>query len=326
MLEPLNLFYEEPDPDRWLPGDRYPRAIIRRMVRGRPSPGGHERVFLNLCEGLRRLRVPFRTNDYGFARNNPRMLACIVGKPIVLDRTNWKNPILFGAAGYSHPSDDLDLFRRLPVKKVLVPGPWMKEMFDHDWGNAVEAWPVGIDTNKWTSSLAMEKSFDVLIYDKVRWDRDQYQAVLAEPIRRALNRSGITFRQIRYGFYREAEFQAALAQCRAMIFLCEHETQGIAYQQALSCGVPIFAWDRGGRWRDPSYYPHRVQFGPVTSVPYWDERCGMKFEDFPAFEERWDEFWANVMSGRFAPRDYVLENLTLEQCAGDYLRIAESIC
>ena len=43
-----------------------------------------------------------------------------------------------------------------------------------------------------------------------------------------------------------------------MIFLCEHETQGIAYQQALSRNVPILAWDRGGDWQDPTYYPERV--------------------------------------------------------------------
>ena len=42
-------------------------------------------------------------------------------------------------------------------------------------------------------------------------------------------------------FYREEEYRAALNKCRAMVFLCEHETQGIAYQQALSCDVPIFA-------------------------------------------------------------------------------------
>jgi hypothetical protein len=110
-----------------------------------------------------------------------------------------------------------------------------------------------------------------------------------------------------------------------MIFLCEHETQGIAYQQALSSDVPIFAWDRGGPWQDPSYYPHKVVFGPVTSVPYWDERCGMKFADVHAFRDKWEEFWDGIKSGRFAPRNYILENLTLEKCARRYIDIAESV-
>jgi glycosyltransferase involved in cell wall biosynthesis len=73
---------------------------------------------------------------------------------------------------------------------------------------------------------------------------------------------------MRYGYYREGDFLAVLSQCRTMIFLCEHETQGIAYQQALSCNVPILAWDRGGPWQDPAYFPDKVVFEPVTSVPY----------------------------------------------------------
>src|SRR4051812_31583165 len=99
----LNLFYEEPDDDRWVPLDRYPRRLVRRILRGKRQGGGQQRVFLNLCVGLDRLRVTYRVNDYRYAKGNPSALACIVGKPCVLDRMPWKNPILFGAAVYSHP-------------------------------------------------------------------------------------------------------------------------------------------------------------------------------------------------------------------------------
>jgi hypothetical protein len=106
-----------------------------------------------------------------------------------------------------------------------------------------------------------------------------------------------------------------------MIFLCEHETQGIAYQQALSCDVPIFAWDRGGYWQDPGYYPQRVRFAPVSSVPYWDARCGAKFQDIGEFANAWEVFWARYRNSRYSPRDYILEELTLEKCAKRYVEI-----
>jgi hypothetical protein len=35
-----------------------------------------------------------------------------------------------------------------------------------------------------------------------------------------------------------------------MLFLCEHETRGLAYQEALASNVPILAWDTGF-WLDP---------------------------------------------------------------------------
>src|SRR5436190_19715723 len=147
----LNLFYEEPENDRWLPFDRYPRRVIRRLVRGKPRPGGQTKIFLNLCAGLDRIGVRYRDNDYCYAKKNSNELACIIGKPSVLDKIEWQNPILFGAAVYSHPLDDPNLFERLPVRKVLVPGPWMKEMCKPYWGRNVEAWPVGIDTIGWQS-------------------------------------------------------------------------------------------------------------------------------------------------------------------------------
>src|SRR5262249_10387879 len=164
---------------------------------------------------------------------------------------------------------------------------WMKEMWRASWGDAVEAWPVGIDTDLWRPTDAGRKTTDVLLYDKVRWEHDRYEAALIDPIRAGLPARGRSIREIRYGFYREHEFHAALAQCRTMIFLCEHETQGIAYQQSLSCNVPILAWDRRGYWQDPSYYPDKVKFAPVSSVPYWDDRCGLTFSQTDEFPSQW---------------------------------------
>jgi glycosyltransferase involved in cell wall biosynthesis len=321
----LNLFYEEPDRDRWLPFDRYPRRIVRRVLRGKSVIGGHKRVFLNLCAGLDCLGVRYRVNDYGHARRNPNELVCIVGKAHVLDKMKWQNPILFGAAVFSHPLDDPHLFERLPVKKVLLPGAWMKEMWRPHWEEPIVVWPVGIDTDRWRPADATQKRFDVLLYDKVRWDHAHYETTLIEPIRRKLRDSGRTFRDIRYSFYREEQFHAALAECRAMIFLCEHETQGIAYQQALAAGVPILAWDRGGYWQDPAYFPAKVKFQPVTSVPYWDERCGRTFAAIEEFDDAWRRLWDEFQSGHYDPRAYILENLTLEKCARQYLLQVRSL-
>jgi hypothetical protein len=320
----LNLFYGEPDPDRWVPLDRYPRRAVRRIVRGRPQIGGQRRVFLNLCAGLDRLGVQYRVNDYSYARKHPGQLACIIGKPHVLDEMEWQNPILFGAAVPSHPVDDPDIFARRPVKKILVPGPWTEAMFKPHW-DAVEAWPVGIDTERWRPTADGEKTVDVLLYDKVRWEHEQYERSLLEPIRAVLRQRGRSVIEIRYGGYREEAYEAALRKCRTMIFVCEHETQGIAYQQALSCGVPILAWDRGGIWQDPAYYPHRVVYEPVTSVPYWDDRCGAKFRTIEDFPSALEEFWGEHRGRNYAPRDYILEQFTLEKCAGHYVEFADAM-
>jgi len=106
-----------------------------------------------------------------------------------------------------------------------------------------------------------------------------------------------------------------------MIFLCEHETQGIAYQQALSMNIPILAWDHGGFWQDPEFYPQRVNFSPVTSVPYWSDQCGLRFKNITTFAKSLDQFVKNLNKKKFKPRKYVYENLNLKLSAKKYLDI-----
>lgn len=315
----MNLFYQEPDPDRWIRYDHFPRRAIRRLLRGPRRPGGQERVFLNLCAGLRSLRIEFKINDFAFAKRNPSAPVGIIGKPHVLDVMEWRNPILFGASIMSHPLSALGLFERRPIKRVLVPGEWMRDMCAPYWGSKVQAWPVGIDTDLWSPAATQSRRTDVLLYNKIRWDHGHFEETLLAPVRASLRARGLTVHELKYGSYNEDDFHRELRKCRSLIFICEHETQGIAYQQALSCGVPVLAWDRGGFWQDPEFYPDKVKYGPVSSVPYWDDRCGRKFADLLEFTDVFSRFWEDCQIGTFAPRDFILENLTLEKAAQCYL-------
>jgi hypothetical protein len=128
----LNLFYEDKD-DRWFPGDRHLRRMARKMLFGEPRMSGQLRVFLNLCAGLDRLGIRYRVNDYGYIARHPEEVACIIGRIFLLDKFAWKNPILLGVAAHNHPLDDPDLFKRLPVKKVVVPGDWYADMYRPYW-------------------------------------------------------------------------------------------------------------------------------------------------------------------------------------------------
>src|SRR5215510_7237713 len=66
----LNLFFEERD-DRWFPGDRRIRPLLRRMLLGKSWISGQRRVFLNLCAGLDRVGIPYRINDYRYVQKHP---------------------------------------------------------------------------------------------------------------------------------------------------------------------------------------------------------------------------------------------------------------
>lgn len=323
-MEPLNIFYEEPEADRWIKYDRYPRRLIRRVYRGKPIPSGQFLVYYNLIEGLKRLNVSYRMNDYKYIRNNPSEIACIIGRDQVLDKIKWKNPIVFGAAFGINPVAHPDILKDYPIKKLLVPGQWVKDFFAPYGEDNVVVWPVGIDTDIWKPSVG-EKKTDFLIYNKIRWDHEAMDRNLISPIKKHLTENNFTFTELKYGHYKPDDLKVRLVECKCAIFICEHETQGIAYQQILSAGLPILAWDRGGYWQDPYWYPNKIKFQPVTSVPYWDDICGTKFTAFADFPGNLSAFVKLAEAGEFNPRQYILKNLSLEICAAKYVKIINEL-
>jgi hypothetical protein len=283
-------------------------------------------VYQNLKKGLDRAGIPYRDNDFQYIRSHPDELMCIVGKPYLLFEYDWSNPVVFGAAIFDHPVVCPDFWERHPnVCKMLIPGPWMYDMFAEYYPEEKLAmWPVGIDVEKWTPECPQnEKPERILLYDKVLWNQEERRGRLVEPIRHYIEEQEVDVETLRYGDYFPEELELALQRCRAVVYLCEHETQGIAYQQMLAAGVPIFAWDRQSYWEDPNFFPDQVRYGPVSSVPYWDERCGRKFENAKEFRAAFDTFWEKVQGGEFSPREYIVETLTLEKCARWYRGITE---
>lgn len=321
-MKPLYLFYEEPESDRWIKFDRYPRKLIRNIVRGEMKPGGVMRWFLNLKHGLDLLGVDYRVNDYRGLQRSPGAWACVVGKPHVIEKIPPGHPIAYGPGISSHPCDD-NFWDKADIQLMLISCDWFKKMYDRDLAVSIPTtiWPAGIDTDLWFPPSFRQPKKSFLVYDKIRWQREHYEDNLIQPIIKRLKAVDIEIEYLRYGFYEEDNYRTILQKVSGVIFLCEHETQGFAYLQALSCGVPILAWDRGGFWQDPAYFPHQVKFEPVSSVPYWDDRCGVKFKNMSEFPAKLAEFEDKLNSEDFAPRDYILENLTLEKCAQNYLDI-----
>jgi hypothetical protein len=311
----------EPETDRWLPGDRMIRPLIRRMIRGQPRPGGLDRVFINLRLGLDRLRIPYEVN-LPFARLRPDDLLGVLGRGRhCLDGYRRHERLVAGIGLMTHPSEWPTLFEDYPVACYLQHSEWTAAVYRRYFGDRCPIWPVGIDTASWQPSPpGGEKPVDFLIYDKIHWERPLYETTLLGPITAALDRLGRTHRTLRYGDYEPGAYREALGHCRSAIFLSPHESQGIACEEAMAMGIPILAWDPGTsqdperfRWGDPSI--------PTTSVPYFDGRCGRRFTDFPDFERALPLFEEDMKAGSYAPRDYILENLTVERCSQRFVDI-----
>lgn len=312
-------FIEPPESDRWLPGDRFLRPLIRRLIRGRPPVSGVERVFLNLCSGLETLGVDFEIN-LPFSRLRPADAVGVLGRGVnCLSEYDRPNPVVAGIGVMAHPAEAPDFCDRYPIAAYLQHSQWVLDIFSPYFGNRCRLWACGIDTEYWNLSKT-QRPYDFLLYDKILWDRARNEAELLGPIRANLEQRKLRFREIRYGHYTPDQYRAALAECRAMLFLCEHESQGFAYQECLASGVPVLAWNQGW-WLDPNRFRWGTPIVPATAVPFWDQRCGEQFHSIAEFEPALGRFIARLEAGEYRPREYVLEHLTLEKCARDYVTI-----
>jgi len=282
--------------------------------------GGVERVFVNLCHGLDRLGIHYNVN-LPFDKLCKDDLVGVLGRGRnCLAGYDQQNPIVAGIGLMTHPSEWPTLCDDYPVVRYLQHSEWANNVYRPYYGDRCAIWPVGIDTDFWRPAAISEKSIDFLIYDKVRWEHDSRDVDLITPIRTELARRGLSSETLQYGYYEPGEYRKSLGRCRAMIFLAEHESQGLAAQEAMSSGLPLLAWDPGFVL-DPERFAWGEAVIPASSVPYFDTRCGLRFRDANEFLTQLPKFCDELAAGHFAPRSYILENLTLEKCASHFLDI-----
>jgi len=198
----------------------------------------------------------------------------------------------------------------------LVLAQWTYDMFFPVYGSACARWHAGIDTDEWCDLSGSPKEIDFLIYDKIRWNHDELARKLLDPIQQGLAKRGFSTCVIRYKYHDHETYRRLLGRSRAMVFLCEHETQGIAYQEALAANVPIIAWDNG-YWLDPLWRKVSQERIAASSVPFFSAECGETFRDLSEFDEALSRFLVRLPIYR--PRDYVIKNLSMEESARQYV-------
>ncbi len=121
---------------------------------------------------------------------------------------------------------------------------------------------------------------------------------------------------IRYGSYGEGDYLDAVSKAPYCIWVGCHESQGFAFQEAMSCNTPIFVIDvkslrdEWGPTMWKNFLPgHDLQ---ATTASYFDETCGLISSE-ETWQEDFKEFRSNLSS--YNPREFVLNNLSPKACA-----------
>lgn len=172
--------------------------------------------------------------------------------------------------------------------------------------------PVNIDTFKPDNN---EKKDKVFIYFKRRKpDELSY-------IETILKNKNIDYKIFDYvKRYNEKDYIKYLQQSKYGIILDAHESQGFAIEEALSCNVPLLVWNTKIMSQE---YGSRYPDIPCNTIPYWSEKCGDFFYEQNEFENKLEHFLNK--SEQYEPRKYILDNLSVEKCANNFIELLKSM-
>ena len=317
------LFFKDTVFDSYVPYDRYIRRALRVIYdrfRTTQKTSGFEVWCQLLQQALTEQGYEVHLNNYRLARKNPDHPVGLVGYPRLLEGWTLPNPAILGPALLNHPLQNPTLMRDPRFRKYLVTCDWMYMQFAPVYGSSkVACWFAGMDLDKWPDTQHEQKSVDVLLYDKIRWNREYYEPQLLNEVKAVLIKRGLSYETIRYKHYVHEMYREQLKRARSMIFLCEHETQGMAYQEALASNVPVLAWDQG-KWLDPNRPKYSSVPIPASSVPYFsDIYCGDRFQSAEAFEHAFERFWGRLDT--YQPRNFVKHSLSFQESAASYAAV-----
>lgn len=303
------LFYEK---HKW----DYVETYSKRTISGFYS------WYTLLVRALKENGYRVHENDYNLALANPMYPVGLVGTPICIPQWSLPNPAILGPSMYDHPSQNPNLMQDAKFKYYLLTCEWLKNVFSKAYGDKCVLWHAGISTDEWINTKDRKKSIDVLIYDKIRWERKKTTPLFLESVKKYLDKRGLSYFVLQYGNITHDTYKDLLSKTRAMVFLCEHETQGMAYQEALASNVPIIAWDHGW-WTDPVWPAFSEAPIPATSVPLFSPDCGEKFRMISEFPKVFEKFWAKLDS--YTPRGFIQKEVSFKKSADTYCKYYFSI-
>ena len=273
---------------------------------------GPKKVLDNTLKGLDKIGVKYLFNQpiseykYNWIHDDGKAIieAGFVGKPVIV-----------GPNTAVLPKDLPKLRKRLPKGSIyLHPSPWCVEVWEALGFDEcrLDFWPVGIDLDEFEKVNRSSKE-KILLYFK---QRDKNLLKYTEKLLKSKN---LDYELICYGFYKEEDYKKALKQSRFGIWIGCSESQGIGLQEALSTNLPLIVLDAKSIFdtvatKSKNYFayefPKSLASVRSTTVPYFDERCGIKIEKIDELEDAIDKMQANFSNYR--PREFIEENLSLE--------------
>ena len=259
-------------------------------LQGRMS--GPMKVIQSLCQSLDDLGVKYATNEEVYKHNfflhwDPYHVE-------VYKNIKNKESLLVGPQMWPFAPEFKELTE---YGKLVAPSWWVENKLKKYFGvTKCLVWPVAI--YKPDNQYPVIRN-DCLIYHKNRSQED------LDYMKQLLDRRRLSYTQLQYGSYTQDNFKQALASVKFCVIIDNTESQGIAIEEMMAAGKPLFVWDT------PVWDHMGQEYAvPASSVPYWSYECGEKTADKDALDLSLDHFLSRLTT--YTPRAYVDRELSPE--------------
>ena len=259
-------------------------------LQGRMS--GPMKVIQSLCKSLDDCGVEYATNEEVYKHNfflhwDPYHVE-------VYKNIKNKESLLVGPQMWPFAPEFKELTE---YGKLVAPSWWVKDKLEKYFDvTKCLVWPVAIYKPDIQHSVIEN---DCLIYHKNRSQED------LDYVKELLDRRRLSYTQLQYGSYTQDNFRRALASVKFCVIIDNTESQGIAIQEMMGAGKPLFVWDT------PVWDHMGLEYiVPASSVPYWDAMCGEKVIEKDALDLSLDNFLGKIFT--YTPKDFVNRELSPE--------------
>lgn len=189
----------------------------------------------------------------------------------------------------------------------------------------VETFPFPVDTDTFKPlDVKRQPQYDCFVYYKARDPK------ILEFVVKSLQEKNLRFTVLRYGHYTEEQYRDILHSSKFGIWLGCHESQGFALEECLSTNVPLLVWNVTSmfdEYNNEGGIAYSQELGKyalrATSIPYWDERCGLVFTDKKNFISSLERILHSYQEYR--PREYILETLSPIPCVDRLLKKIQAV-
>jgi hypothetical protein len=176
---------------------------------------------------------------------------------------------------------------------------------------------VNIEMFKPNDDIEQSEKTEVFIYYKSRLPQE------LEFLENFLRNNQISYKTFSYNAkYDQVDYIKTLQHSKYGIWLGCHESQGFALEEALACNVPLLVWDVKSMNQEYEYDYDNI---PATCIPYWDSRCGDFFYVKEDLQHAHALFLEKIEKRLYSPRDYVVENLSIEVCSSNFMKLINDI-